>query len=161
MEFGRSSISQLFIISIETIYSCLFSFCRTNAMQYSFADDYCGFFDCVYNARSEPFFSESMLLAACKLSCSVYINGLDDPSYVRTVIGDTAVFAFRGALYPHVLTSTATEYGECQINNVGCLECMKDENNHPASVHQGALNQFLYISNNSSVQEEVLTIPIL
>jgi hypothetical protein len=107
--------------------------------------------------KSGTFFSESMLLAACKLSSSAYISGRDDPSYVRTEIGEIVVFAFRGSLDPHLFTSRATEYGECQIKNVGCLECMKDVNSQPASVHQGALNQFLYISNNSSVQQEVLT----
>jgi len=104
--------------------------------------------------ESEPFFSESILLAACKLSGSVYISGRDDLSYVRTDIGNTAIFAFRGSLDPHLFTYTATKYGECQIKNIGCFECLKDGNNHPASVHQGALTQFLYISNNSSVQEE-------
>lgn len=111
---------------------------------------------------SDPFsLDQSMLLAACKLSCSVYKNGLDDRSYERADIGNTVLFAFRGSLDPHLFTDTETKYGEAKLNNVGCLKWMKDANNQPASVHKGALSQFLDIWNNSPVQEEVLPIPVL
>lgn len=93
---------------------------------------------------------------ACKLSCSVYMNeGRDEHSYVRFDMGDTVVFAFRGSLEPHVLTSTTTKFGECQIHDIGCLEWMKDANNQPALVHESSLTQFLPIWNNSRLQEEV------
>jgi len=103
---------------------------------------------------SETFYSASLLSAACNLSFSVYIRERDDPSYVRTDIGNTVVFAFRGSLDPQVVTSTTTKYGECRIHDIGCLEWMKDGNNQPASVHEGAFNQFLDIWSNSTLQEE-------
>lgn len=96
-----------------------------------------------------PVFSDAMLLAACKLSCSVR----DEPSYVTTDMG---------SVEPHVVAPTATKNRECEIHDIDCIESMKDgSNNQPASVHEGALSQFLDIWSNSPLQEEVLPFPVL
>lgn len=100
-------------------------------------------------SASVPVFSDAMLLAACKLSCTVR----DEPSYVTTGMG---------SVEPHVVASTATKNRECQIHDIGCIESMKDgSNNQPASVHEGALSQFLDICSNSPLQEEFLPFPDL
>jgi len=104
--------------------------------------------------ESDSPFSDSLLSDACELSCSVYSSGRDDLSYLKVEKENTVIFAFCGSLDPHVFGYTTTQFGECQINNVGCLEWMKDGNNQLASVHQGALTQFLHIWNSSRVQEE-------
>ena len=102
------------------------------------------------------FFSESLLSDARELSQIVYASGRDDLNHLRVEKDNTIIFAFSGCLDPPVFGSTATKFGECQINNIGCLEWMKDGNNQLASIHLGALTQFMLIWNNSSVQEEVL-----
>lgn len=103
--------------------------------------------------RSESFYSEN-LLGACNLSHNVYRSAGDDPSYVRADLSETTVaIAFRGILDPHVFQATATKFGECQSR---FLEWLKDGNNQPACLHQGSLNQFLYLLNNSRFQEEAL-----
>jgi len=93
---------------------------------------------------------------ARELSRRVYASGRDDLSHLRAEKDNTVIFAFSGSLDPPVFGSTATKFGECQINNIGCLEWMKYGNNQLASVHLGALTQFMLIWNNSGVQEEVL-----
>lgn len=101
--------------------------------------------------RPESFYSEN-LLGACNLSHNVYRSAGDAPSYLRANLSDTTVaIAFRGILDPHIFQATATKFGECQS---GFLEWLKDGNNQPAFLHQGSLNQFLYLWNNSNVQEE-------
>ena len=75
------------------------------------------------------FFLESLLSDACKLARRVYASGSDDLSHVRVEKDNTVIFAFSGSLDPPVFGSTATKFGECQINNIGCLEWMKDGNN--------------------------------
>ena len=91
-----------------------------------------------------------------ELSRRVYASGRDDLSHLRAQKDNTVIFAFSGSLDPSVFGSTATKFRECQINNIGCLEWMKDGNNQLAFVHLGALTQFMPIWNNSGVQEEVL-----
>ena len=102
------------------------------------------------------FFSESLLLDARELSQRVYASGCDDLIHMRVEKDNTFIFVFGGSLDPPVFGSTATKFRECQINNIDCLEWMKDGNNQLASVHLGALTQFMLIWNNSGVQEEVL-----
>ena len=91
-----------------------------------------------------------------ELSRRVYASGRDDLSHLRDEKDNTIIFAFSGSLDPPVFGSTATKCGEFQINNISWLEWMKDGNNQLASVHLGALTQFMPIWNNSGVQEEVL-----
>ena len=91
-----------------------------------------------------------------ELSQRVYASGHDDLIHMRDEKDNTVIFAFSGSLDPPVFGSIATKFGECQINNIGFLEWMKDENNHLAFVHLGALPQFMLIWSNSGVQEEVL-----
>jgi enhanced disease susceptibility 1 protein len=108
---------------------------------------------------SETFYSASLLSGAWKLSCSVYKSGDDNRSYVRAAIDGKVVFAFRGSFDPNLFTSTATKYGEYQIqpqDNIGFLDGLKDGNDQRASVHRGALNQFQDIWNRSGVQKEVV-----
>ena len=102
------------------------------------------------------FFSESLLLDARELSQRVYASGRDDLSHLRAEKDYTVIFTFSGSLDPRVFGSTTTKFGECQINNIDCLEWMKDGNNQLASVHLGALTQFMLIWSDSGVQEEVL-----
>ena len=102
------------------------------------------------------FFSEILLLDARKLSRRVYASGRDDINHLRAEKDNIVIFAFNGSLDPPVFGSTSTKFGECQINNIGCLEWMKDGNNQLAYVHLGALTQFMLIWSNSGVQEEVL-----
>ena len=102
------------------------------------------------------FFSESLLLDARELSRRVYASGHDDLNHMRDEKDKTVIFVFSRSLDPPVFGSTATKFGECQINNIGCLDWMKDGNNRLSFVHLGALTQFMLIWNNSSVQEEVL-----
>ena len=97
-----------------------------------------------------------LLSDARELSRRVYASGRDDLSHLRAEKDNIVIFAFSGSLDPLVFGSTATKYEECQINNIDCLEWMKDGNNQLASVHLGALTQFMLIWNNSGVQEEVL-----
>jgi hypothetical protein len=102
---------------------------------------------------SQPLFSDSSLLGFCKLSHSVNKSGGDDPSYLRAnVSNDTVAFAFRGIFDPPDFQATASKFGDSP------LEWMKDGNNQSASVHQGALKQFLHLWNTSRLQEEVFTI---
>eukprot|EP00253_Pinus_taeda_P013083 PITA_13083 len=107
---------------------------------------------------SAPFFSASLLSDAWKSSGSVYKTGYESRSYVRDVKGDKVVYAFRGSFDPNLFTSTATKYGEYQIqpqDHIGFLDGLKDGNDQRASVHRGALNQFLDIWNKSGVQTQV------
>jgi len=98
---------------------------------------------------SQPLFSDSSLLGFCKLSHSVNKSGGDDPSYLRAnVSNDTVAFAFRGIFDPPDFQATASKFGDSP------LEWMKDGNNQSASVHQGALKQFLHLWNTSRLQEE-------
>ena len=102
------------------------------------------------------FFSKILLSDAHEISQRVYASAHDDLSHLRNEKDNTVIFAFSGSLDPPVFGSTTTKFGECQINNIGCLEWMKDGNNQLASVHLGALTQFMLIWNNYGVQEEVL-----
>jgi len=98
---------------------------------------------------SQPLFSDSSLLGFCKLSHSVNKSGGDDPSYLRAnVSNDTVAFAFRDIFDPPDFQATASKFGDSP------LEWMKDGNNQSASVHQGALKQFLHLWNTSRLQEE-------
>ena len=97
-----------------------------------------------------------LLSNARELSRRVYASGCDDLNHLRDEKDYTVIFTFSGSLDPHVFWSTTTKFGECQINNIGCMEWMKYGNNQLASVHLGALTQFMLIWNNSGVQEEVL-----
>ena len=114
----------------------------------------------VRGAIDSPF-SDSKLLDACKLCCSVDSRGGDHHSYLRENIENTAVFAFHGSLGPHVFESMATKFGEVQIDKIGFLEWMKDGNNQPAFVHQHSLAQFLDLWNDSDVQAEVRVLSFL
>ena len=102
------------------------------------------------------FFSESLLSNACEIYQRVYASGSDDLNHLRAEKDYTVIFAFSGSLDPRLFGSTTTKFRECQINNIDCLEWMKDGNNQLASVHLGDLTQFMLIWNNSGVQEEVL-----
>ena len=102
------------------------------------------------------FFSESLLSDACELSRRGYASGSDDVNHLRAEKDNRVIFAFIGSLDPPVFGSTATKFRECQINNIDCLEWMKDGNNQLASVHLGALTQFMLIWKKIGVQEEVL-----
>ena len=106
--------------------------------------------------KLDYFFSEIMLSDACELSRRGYASGSDDLSHLRAEKDNTIIFAFSSSLDPPAFGSTSTKFKECQINNIGCLEWMKYGNNQLASVHLGALTQFMLIWSNSGVQEEVL-----
>ena len=97
-----------------------------------------------------------LLSDARELSRRVYASGRDDLNHLRAEKDYTVIFAFSGSLDPRVFGSTTTKFRECQVNNIDYLEWMKDGNNQLASVHLGALTQFMLIWSNSSVQEEVL-----
>ena len=70
-----------------------------------------------------------LLLDAHELSQRVYASGRDDLIHLRAEKNNTVIFAFSGSLDPPVFGSTTTKFRECQINNIGCLEWMKDGNN--------------------------------